>query len=662
MELIYASIVLEVLLCCMNVDSFVLPLTKSKTFRSGLLGVDSIAMCPRKSFPLSMNAFMDDVEEKSSEENLKQVMSNDERKENLSVMRQIFKYDLADLQRRRDYAGWVEAKKDLKQREAADPWFSLNKKLKDAVQMDEEEEVVRLKNFIDKLGGPPPGVKPTREYAVISEIYDTGMSLSRAENIARFEQTKRNSAKWLEMVAERKKNEVEEEEEYIKNPYKAEEEARLRREKTMRGIYLKIEERRKKAEEKAKEIQSRYKDAIDDNRTPLERALAVSKRAEEDRQRRSLDSASLEDETAVVKKEETKDAGRPRLPGDVDVTRGEVDIEIQDSSDVTTDNVRIQVSSSYNSGQSDPPMRKHCFQYTIKITNLSEEDTIQLVSRRFEIQTVGAKQKDIVQGQGVTGRQPLLKPGETFEYTSTAPLSVRPIGTTIIAARMRGTYTYVVEKEETTSEEQKAQLGMFHFIFPMDQRVKPVTSSIDDDDDDEDEELDTPATSTMNAPAPSLPGDADMESGKITIPINDSSSTLSNDVDVSVTTQYREERSDPKLQKHCFAYNIRITNESPDKTIQLISRRFVIQTISSSKKDVVHGPGVTGRQPILKPGESFEYTSTAPLNVKPLMETPVVARMEGEYNFVILEDDKIVTPDPLKAKLGMFHFVLPQVA
>merc|ERR1712060_715150 len=99
---------------------------------------------------------------------------------------------------------------------------------------------------------------------------------------ARFEQTKRNAQKWQEMVAERKKNEVEAEEEYQKNPYKAEEEARLRREKTMRGIYSKIEERRKKAEEKAKEIQSRYKDAIDDNRTPLERALAAAKKAEEE--------------------------------------------------------------------------------------------------------------------------------------------------------------------------------------------------------------------------------------------------------------------------------------------------------------------------------------------------------------------------------------------
>lgn len=77
----------------------------------------------------------------------------------------------------------------------------------------------------------------------------------------------------------------------------------------------------------------------------------------------------------------------------------------------------------------------------------------------------------------------------------------------------------------------------------------------------------------------------------------------------------------------------------------------------------MQGPGVTGRQPILKPGESFEYTSTAPLSVKPLLEkTDVVARMEGEYNFVLLGDDGStpISSTPLQAKMGQFHFILPE--
>jgi hypothetical protein len=66
---------------------------------------------------------------------------------------------------------------------------------------------------------------------------------------------------------------------------------------------------------------------------------------------------------------------------------------------------------------------------------------------------------------------PVLKPGEVFEYTSTAPLSVRPIGTTIIAARMKGEYKYIVlvEAQETATPEQMKTGGdqsdeivMFH--------------------------------------------------------------------------------------------------------------------------------------------------------------------------------------------------------
>merc|ERR1712232_529348 len=151
-----------------------------------------------------------------------------------------------------------------------------------------------------------------------------------------------------------------------------------------------------------------------------------------------------------------------------------------------------------------------------------------------------------------------------------------------------------------------------------------------------------------------------MKSGDISVPLNDSSDTTNENVRVQVTSSYRPERSDSKLDKHCFAYNIRITNDSK-RSIQLVSRRFEIQTIGSANKDVVQGPGVTGRQPIMKPGESFEYTSTAPLSVKPMRTTPVVARMQGEYNFVQLGEDGStpLSSTPLHAKLGMFHFILP---
>mmetsp|Transcript_28186 Transcript_28186/g.59065 ORF Transcript_28186/g.59065 Transcript_28186/m.59065 type:complete len:551 (+) Transcript_28186:115-1767(+) len=197
--------------------------------------------------------------------------------------------------------------------------------------------------------------------------------------------------------------------------------------------------------------------------------------------------------------------------------------------------------------------------------------------------------------------------------------------------------------------------------------------------DDDEEEEDTKAvaasssesskkestgTSTKSSPSSTLPGDEDMKTGEITVPLNDTSEVVTDKVRVALKSSYRPERSESSQDKYCFAYSIRITNES-DNPIQLVSRRFEIQSVGLPHKDVVSGPGVTGRQPILKPGESFEYTSTAPLNVKPMLEkTPILARMSGEYNFVILGEDGTtpLSSNPLQAKLGLFHFILPALS
>merc|ERR1712032_670666 len=187
---------------------------------------------------------------------------------------------------------------------------------------------------------------------------------------------------------------------------------------------------------------------------------------------------------------------------------------------------------------------------------------------------------------------------------STAPLSVRPIGTTIIAARMKGEYRYVTlaAGQSTATDEQLksggedvAELGTFHFIFPEDQRVLPfrsTDSSTDDEDDEEDDEDDddeptvvskskpspSPAVSPVSAsssaspasPASTIPGDIDMETGDINVKLNDMSDATTDNIRVQVSSSYRPERSDNGLDKHCFAYNIRITNES-NRSVQLVS-------------------------------------------------------------------------------------------
>ena len=661
--------------------------------------------------PRPSRYFSDKDENTIPDDQLVQTMSPAERKENLVVMRQIRKNDLPDLRMRKDHAGWVDANNDLKRRYARDVWFGVNERLRNASQLGEPEEKIQyLKDLAKKVGGPPEGITlGPRGYAVHTEIYDIGISPSRAAAVLEREVRQDRAAQGRAMMAERKKN-IEKEklqfEEDMRNPgVREDREAKERRERVMRRLMGEIEEDNKKRRERAQEILGKLPETPENRTSAMEKALKEAREEVKKVRREQLGKASLgglmgsmDDAEAppkssadIAREQAAAEAagGRPRLPGDEDVTRGELgSISIESSSSAVTGPLQVEVSSTYNKEQSDPPMRKHCFQYTIRITNNSPTDTIQLLGRRFEIQTVGSSMKDVVQGEGVTGRQPILKPGEVFEYTSTAPLSVRPIGTTIIAARMKGEYRYITlaPGQDTATPDQveaggdaTAKLGTFHFIFPEDQRVTPFRPTTDDDedeeeDDDDDDVLDVasspsteaapataPATTPSTAPASTLPGDNDMQTGNILIQLNDASDVLSEGVRVQVTSSYRPERSDSALEKHCFAYNIRITNES-DKSVQLVSRRFEIQTIGSPNKDVVQGPGVTGRQPILKPGESFEYTSTAPLSVKPMLDkTPVVARMQGEYNFVVLSDDGAtpVSSNPLQAKLGSFHFVLP---
>src|SRR5690606_23663946 len=79
---------------------------------------------------------------------------------------------------------------------------------------------------------------------------------------------------------------------------------------------------------------------------------------------------------------------------------------------------------------------QYVFAYTVRITNTGSLPA-QLISRHWII-TDGAQRTEEVRGLGVVGQQPLLPPGESFEYTSGCPLST-PVGT------MKGTYHCVGE-------------------------------------------------------------------------------------------------------------------------------------------------------------------------------------------------------------------------
>ena len=97
------------------------------------------------------------------------------------------------------------------------------------------------------------------------------------------------------------------------------------------------------------------------------------------------------------------------------------------------------------------------------------------------------------------------------------------------------------------------------------------------------------------------------------------------DVTVSSQTQYIAEQSDEQNNRYVFAYTITIRNTG-SAAAQLISRHWVI-TDASNQVQEVRGLGVVGAQPLLKPGESFEYTSGTAI------ATPV-GTMRGSYQMV----------------------------
>ena len=97
------------------------------------------------------------------------------------------------------------------------------------------------------------------------------------------------------------------------------------------------------------------------------------------------------------------------------------------------------------------------------------------------------------------------------------------------------------------------------------------------------------------------------------------------DIAVKATTQYLSDQSDEASDRYVFAYTITIHN-SGNASAQLISRHWII-TDSRGQVQEVRGLGVVGAQPMLRPGESFEYTSGTSI-------TTPVGTMRGTYQMV----------------------------
>jgi len=98
-----------------------------------------------------------------------------------------------------------------------------------------------------------------------------------------------------------------------------------------------------------------------------------------------------------------------------------------------------------------------------------------------------------------------------------------------------------------------------------------------------------------------------------------------NELSINVTTRYLDDQSAPDRSNFVFTYSVSIKNNGKVGA-QLISRHWVI-TDANNRIEEVRGLGVVGRQPLLQPGEEFEYTSGTQLS------TPQ-GSMQGEFLFV----------------------------
>lgn len=116
-------------------------------------------------------------------------------------------------------------------------------------------------------------------------------------------------------------------------------------------------------------------------------------------------------------------------------------------------------------------------------------------------------------------------------------------------------------------------------------------------------------------------------------------------IEVTAVSRFIEEQSDLEADRYVFAYHITIRNVGR-VTAQLISRHWIIADAEGTVQEV-QGAGVIGQQPVLQPGQSFEYTSGCTI------ATPV-GTMKGSYQMVA-EDGT-----PFDADIPEFTLAMPR--
>lgn len=106
-----------------------------------------------------------------------------------------------------------------------------------------------------------------------------------------------------------------------------------------------------------------------------------------------------------------------------------------------TNGIKVSVETTYHEGYSKPTDTKHVFAYRVAIENVGQ-DTVQLLRRHWHIiESTGLRRE--IEGEGVIGQQPVLLPGQKYEYVSWCPIATG-------LGKMHGTFLMLRHSDKGT--------------------------------------------------------------------------------------------------------------------------------------------------------------------------------------------------------------------
>ena len=121
-------------------------------------------------------------------------------------------------------------------------------------------------------------------------------------------------------------------------------------------------------------------------------------------------------------------------------------------------------------------------------------------------------------------------------------------------------------------------------------------------------------------------------------PTGEKSGENNSGIEISTKTRYLELQSEPAKNSYAFSYTITIVNHR-EEPVKLLNRHWII-TDQNNKVEEVTGKGVVGQQPLIQPGDSFEYSSGTIIGSE-------IGDMRGSYTMQTADGEQFEAPIPL---------------